>query len=88
MPNLKEFRPAMNSIAELATALDERGACLTIQKESEDDDDPESPEYFVVFLWSQASPSANFSNTDPDLGVAIKGVLEEWDADSEEVDPA
>ena len=75
----------MKTIADLATALDERGASLTIGQEvGEEESDPD---LWTAWLFSAAEPSIFFLSSDESLEKAIADTLEEWDADSTETTP-
>jgi hypothetical protein len=74
----------MKTIAELAKALDERGASITIQQDTPDDEGEEAP--FVCWLFDPVNPSVLFSNDDDSLEVAIAGCFEAWDAESAETE--
>jgi hypothetical protein len=70
----------MKTIAELATALDERGASLTLGQEVGDEEG--EPDLWVAWLFSAESPSVFFMSSDESLEKAIADTLEEWDADA------
>jgi hypothetical protein len=82
MPNhlLREFRE-MKTIAELAAALDERGASLTLGQEVGDEEG--DPDLWVAWLFSADTPSVIFSASDESLEKAIADTIEEWDADAD-----
>jgi hypothetical protein len=70
----------MKTIAELATALDERGASLTLGQEVGDEEG--DPDVWVAWLFSAESPSVFFISSDESLEKAIADTLEEWDQDA------
>jgi len=74
----------MKTIAELATALDERGASLTIGQEVGDDEG--DPDLWVAWLFDAATPSVFFIASDENLEKAIADTMEEWDASASETE--
>jgi hypothetical protein len=70
----------MKTIAELAIALDERGASLTLGQEVGDEEG--EPDLWVAWLFSSDTPSVFFMSSDESLEKAIADTLEEWDADA------
>ena len=71
----------MKTLVELATALDERGASITINQEVGDEEG--DPDVWTVWLFSSDTPSVFFIASDESLEKAIADTVEEWDADAD-----
>jgi hypothetical protein len=70
----------MKTIAELATALDERGASLTLGQEVGDEEG--DADLWIAWLFDSSTPSVFFMASDENLEKAIADTFEEWDAEA------